>query len=66
MTYRVEKNRKRYAVIEKDTHLLVYHTRTERGAREMCRSLNLGAGFDGYTPAFFAQEFKQKERPSTE
>lgn len=24
-------------------------------ARELCRSLNFGAGFDGFTPSFFLQ-----------
>lgn len=66
MTYRVQQNEKEYNIIEKDTDLNVYQTVKESGAREMCRSLNLGSGFNGYTPVFFTQEFKQKERPSTE
>lgn len=27
-------------------------------ARELCRSLNFGAGFDGFTPAFFLEKCK--------
>lgn len=30
-------------------------------ARALLRSLNMGGGFDGFTPAFFCQSFKLKE-----
>jgi len=66
MTYRVQYKDKDYSIIEKDTQLDVFQTAKERHARELCRSLNLGAGFNGHTPVFFTQGFKQKERPSTE
>lgn len=66
MTYRVQQNEKEYNIIEKDTNLIVYTEQKENSARELCRSLNLGSGFNGYTPLFFTQSFKQKERPSTE
>lgn len=66
MTYRVQQTADGYSIIEKDTDLNVYQTTKESGARELCRSLNLGGGFNGYTPVFFTQGFKQKERPSTE
>ena len=63
MTYRVQKNKKIIKVIEKDTKLVVYTTKKEIEARSMCRSLNLGSGFCGFTPEFFAED-KQKERPT--
>lgn len=66
MTYRVQKKLDQYHIIEKDTGLVVSRVNIEEEARELCRSLNLGSGFAGYTPAFFIQDFKQKERPSTE
>jgi hypothetical protein len=66
MTYRVQQNKNEYDIIEKDTNTVVYTERKENSARELCRSLNLGSGFNGYTPMFFTQSFKQKERPSTE
>lgn len=28
-------------------------------ARELCRHLNLGGGFDGFTPNFFLQNFSK-------
>jgi hypothetical protein len=66
MSYRVSKRRELYAIIEKDTDLVLMKTEDEIKARTVCRSLNLGSGFNGYTPAFFTSEFgyKQKERPS--
>jgi len=66
MTYRVQQTDNSYNIIEKDTELNIFQTHRERDARELCRSLNLGSGFNGYTPFFFTQGFKQKERPSTE
>ena len=66
MTYRVETEQGQYQIIEKDTDLVIRQVKEEKEARELCRSLNLGAGFNGFTPAFFIEEFKQKERPPTE
>ena len=61
MTYRVVND---INVVEKDTDLVIRACKNEQEARELCRSLNLGAGFDGWTPMFFLETFKQKERPS--
>lgn len=62
MTYRVNKVTNEYEIIEKDTDSVVFKTKKERKARNLCRSLNLGAGFDGFTPGFFT--LKSKERPT--
>lgn len=64
MTYRVVQDNKGYRIVEKDSELTVMEKSDEKSARELCRSLNLGSGFDGFTPPFFTLEFKQKERPS--
>jgi hypothetical protein len=66
MTYRVEKENGVFLVIEKDTDQIVFDCGCENEARDYCRVLNLGSGFNGYTPSFFLQNFKQKERPSSE
>lgn len=63
MTYKVLKKQDEYSIIEKDTNLVIEMFKEEKEARTLCRSLNLGSGFGGYTPTFFA---KQKERPPTE
>ena len=62
MTYKVLKKQDEYSIIEKDTNLVIEIFKEEKEARTLCRSLNLGSGFGGYTPIFFA---KQKERPPT-
>lgn len=65
MSYSVKKRNGVFHLIEKDTDQTVYACGCEVKARDYCRSLNLGSGFNGVTPSFFVQEFKQKERPST-
>ena len=64
MSYRVRKYKNSFKVIEKDTDLVLIKTSSEKEARDMCRALNLGSGFQGFTPTFFVNQFKQKERPS--
>lgn len=66
MTYRVLKEKEEYAIVEKDTDLVVQRLKDQAEARDLCRSLNLGSGFNGFTPAFFVEDFKQKERPPIE
>lgn len=59
----------RWNVREMSTSQDVYSSPTEKSARDMVRSLNLGAGFNGYTPGFMTIEYlplKQKEKPSNE
>lgn len=65
MTYSVKEQSGRYLVVEKDTDNIIKEVKDQKEARAVCRSLNLGSGFAGYTPAFFLQDFKQKERPPT-
>ena len=55
MSYRVEQERNDHIIIEKDTELTVAKYRSNREARRICRSLNLGSGFNGLTPAFFCE-----------
>lgn len=62
MTYRVEKNKGQYHIVEKDTDLVIRVLKVEKEAREMCRSLNLGAGFGGFTPEFFTKSNSSKKK----
>lgn len=55
MTYRCRKYNEVYRVIEKDTDLVVTVLNDKQEARDLCRSLNLGGGFNGFTPTFFAE-----------
>lgn len=53
MSYRVNEKNGSYEIIEKGSELVVA-VRTEKDvAVKLCRSLNLGSGFDGFTPPFF-------------
>lgn len=63
MSYSVTKNDvSSYDIVEKDTNVTINMKTSEKRARELCRKLNLGGGFNGFTPMFFA-EMKGKEIP---
>lgn len=54
MGYRVNENKSLFEIVEKGSELVIT-TRKDKGeAIKLCRSLNLGSGFDGFTPPFFA------------
>lgn len=51
MNYELDKTKT--IIIEKQTdHQIVKSSNTD-GLKKLCRHLNLGGGFDGWTPAFF-------------
>ena len=52
-----EKNCTLYKIVEKDTDLEIYETVSYDKTRNMCRSLNLGSGFQGWTPSFFSTKY---------
>ena len=45
-----------YVVQEKQTGHYVYSANTREEAKKVMKHLNLGGGFDGYTPAFVANK----------
>jgi hypothetical protein len=47
-----------FDVLEKDTDIVIELKRDEKSIREICRKLNLGSGFEGFTPPFFAEKFE--------
>ena len=65
MSYYVDerktKTSKLYHVIEKDTGHIVTSSDAEKTARTQCRSLNLGAGFNGWTPEFFTYVYQDSK-----
>lgn len=65
VSYRVESKDGHYQIVEKDNELVVMQLDTYKEARALCRSLNLGSGFDGFTPLFFTQSFKQTKKAPT-
>lgn len=57
MSYSVKKNKdNRYEIFENGDDKSIFIHRSERTARSLCRKLNLGAGFNGFTPDFFKKK----------
>lgn len=54
MSYYVKEVEGAYDIIEKDTDTVIDLKTNEKRARDICRKMNLGAGFNGFTPLFFA------------
>jgi hypothetical protein len=54
MSYRVVESNTGYDVIEKETEVVIKLSVEEKVAKDVCRKLNLGSGFSGWTPMFFA------------
>lgn len=54
MSYYVKENEGAYDIVEKDTDTVIDLKTNEKRARDICRKMNLGAGFNGFTPLFFA------------
>lgn len=52
----VENKNKMYDVVETATDQVIY-TSNEKDARLFMRHLNLGGGFDGWTPSFLLKNF---------
>jgi hypothetical protein len=57
MSYSVIKtNNDFYDILEKESDNVIEVAKTdEKEARALCRKLNLGAGFNGWTPDFVAK-----------
>ncbi len=56
MSYRLVKTELGYDILEKETDLIIELKRNEKDAKDLCRKLNLGSGFSGWTPSFFAEK----------
>lgn len=65
MSYRVIKKEEDFGVLEIDTDQIVYQTDKEESARTICRDLNLGKGFLGFTPRFFCDNFIVREKDAS-
>lgn len=50
--YFVKEDEGQFLIIEKQTNTLIKVYDSQREASRQCRSLNLGDGFDGFTPLF--------------
>lgn len=50
-----------YKVVETGTQQIIKSGITHHDAKALCRHLNFGGGFDGWTPEFFLQNIKLSE-----
>lgn len=57
MGYRVNEKKNLFEIIEKGSELVVATRKQKDAATKLCRSLNLGSGFDGFTPTFFTLKY---------
>lgn len=59
MSYSVIKNENgAYSVYETPSSVTIDINKTkEKDARDICRKLNLGSGFGGWTPLFFSKGY---------
>jgi hypothetical protein len=60
MSYSVKRGESGYNIVEKDTNLTIELERSEKEARDLCRKMNLGSGFNGWTPTFFTSKMELK------
>lgn len=57
MSYKVIENDGKHNIIESGTDLIVHTVKSKEEATKLCRSLNLGSGFAGFTPPFFTERY---------
>lgn len=63
MSYKVNKTGDVYGLFETESTLTIELHATEDKARELCRKANLGSGFNGWTPPFFAVKYPLTTQP---
>lgn len=61
MSYAVKENNGSFDIYEKNSDVLIELKSEEKRAKDLCRKLNLGSGFNGWTPPFFAVKYETKE-----
>jgi hypothetical protein len=61
MSYTVKEMNGKYNILEKVSETIIELETNEKNARDLCRKLNLGSGFNGWTPAFVAEKMKITE-----
>ena len=59
MSYAVKEKNGAFDIYEKDSDILIKLNTDERKSKDLCRKLNLGSGFNGWTPSFFAISYQE-------
>lgn len=57
MSYQVVKSENAFSIFEKESDIVIDLKTDEKRARDLCRKMNLGSGFNGWTPPFFAVKY---------
>jgi hypothetical protein len=58
MSYVVKEANGKFNILEKNSETMIELECDEKRARDVCRKLNLGSGFNGWTPAFVADKMR--------
>ena len=56
MNYRINIKNNIFEVVEVTTNYIIKSFTLHKEAKDLMRHLNLGGGFDGFTPRFFLKE----------
>jgi hypothetical protein len=59
MGYKMNEKDGLFEIVEKGSELVVAVRKGKEDATKLTRSLNLGAGFDGFTPTFFTLKYPE-------
>lgn len=65
MSYAVKEKQGSFDIYEKNNDVLIELKAEEKKAKDLCRKLNLGSGFNGWTPLFFASKNEVKYEDET-
>lgn len=57
MSYTIKSTEGSFDILEKSTSVLIKLEAEEQKAKDLCRKLNLGGGFNGWTPEFFSTKY---------
>ena len=57
MPYTMRNTKDLFEIVERGSELVVATRKTKEDATKLTRSLNLGSGFDGFTPTFFTYKY---------
>jgi diaminopimelate decarboxylase len=61
MNYKIKSNNNLFEVVETATNQIVGKFADQKAAKELLRHLNLGGGFDGWSPTFILKTIKIKK-----
>lgn len=60
MNYKIIKVDDQYSVLETTTDQIVFSHKDREESKKAMRHMNLGGGFDGFTPSFMIKKIKNK------